>query len=88
MQMNVKDVTSKVSLDGDGAEITGHKVTMEGTNGQAGYSKVKIKMTIESENKALLEAYIPMNVFEYRMLSLDCVNRTLDEFADPQEIEV
>jgi len=89
MQMNVKDTTSKKSLDSDGDEIETHKVTMEGTNGQAGYSKVKIKLSIESENKALLEAFVPMDVFESRMLKLGYVNKTFADFAeDPAKVEV
>jgi hypothetical protein len=88
MQMNVKEATSKKSLDSDGDEMETHKVTMEGTNGQGGYSKVKIKLSIESENKKLLEEYVPMDVFESRMLKLGYVNKTLSDFAEPDEIEV
>lgn len=88
MQVNVKDTTSKKSLDSDGDEIETHKVTMEGTNGQSGYDKVKIKLSIESESKKLLEEYVPMDVFESRMLKLGYVNRTLSDFVEPDEIEV
>lgn len=89
MQMNVKKALSEKSCDSDGDEIETHKVTMEGTNGQAGYSKVKIKLSIESENKKLLEEYVPMNVFESRMLKLGYVNRTLSDFAEePDKVEV
>lgn len=88
MQMNVKDTNSKKSLDNDGDEIEMHKVTMEGTNRQSGYDKVKIKLSIESENKKLLEEYVPMDVFESRMLKLGYVNKTLSDFAEPDEIEV
>ena len=87
MQMNVKDTTSKKSLDSDGDEIETHKVTMEGTNGQSGPSKVKIKLSIESENKVLLEEYVPMDVFESRMLKLGYVNKTLSDFV-PDKAEV
>lgn len=88
MQMNVKKALSEKSLDSDNDEIEMHKVTMEGTNGQSGPSKVKIKLSIESENKSLLEEYVPMDVFESRMLKLGYVNRTLSDFVEPDEIEV
>lgn len=88
MQINVKDTTSKKSLDSDGDEIEMHKVTMEGTNSQSGYDKVKIKLSIESENKKLLEEYVPIDVFESRMLKLGYVNKTLSDFVEPDEIEV
>ena len=88
MQMNVKKALSEKSLDSDNDEIEIHKVTMEGTNGQSGYDKVKIKLSIESENKKLLEEYVPMDVFESRMLKLGYVNKTLSDFAKPDEIEV
>lgn len=88
MQMNVKKAVSEKTLDSDNDEIETHKVTMEGTNGQSGYSKVKIKLSIESENKKLLEEYVPMDVFESRMLKLGYVNKTLSDFAEPDEIEV
>ena len=88
MQMNVKKTLSEKSLDSDGDEIEIHKVTMEGTNGQPGYSKVKVKLSIESENKVLLEELVPMDVFESRMLKLGYVNRQLSDFAEPDEVEV
>ena len=75
MEMKVVSVTEvEKKKKGSDDNIIIHKLKLKGSTGEGAegdnFDQVKMTLTIESENSALIKNYCPLDIFASRLLAL------------------